>query len=82
MALPENDARVFVVGILVELRSPPKKKYRDAAKLSDFFTERHLPDLATAINDARWHFVRVRIEEVASCEKILDLIKLVAKVGK
>ena len=83
MPVPVGDARVFLVGLLFSRLGPPKTRYKDAAKLDDIIPERtHIVRLVTAINDAKWHNVKLTIPSVLNCTTIGDLVKLIASKAK
>ena len=53
----------------------------DDDTLQDYVSALHLPELATLINAGGWRHVRVTVPEVAGCDKIKNLVDLVAKKG-
>lgn len=79
MAVAESVARDFVVGVLAARCHLPKDFFKDDDTVQDYISALHLPELATLINDARWHQVRVTVPEVAGCDKVKNLVALVAK---
>jgi hypothetical protein len=78
---PQNQARAFVASVLAKKCQLPASFFKDDDTLQDYVSALHLPELATLINAGGWRHVRVTVPEVAGCDKIKNLIDLVAKKG-
>jgi hypothetical protein len=81
MADPNGQARAYVVSVLAKKCQLPESFFKDDDSVQDYVSALHLPELATLINDGGWHDARVTVPEIAGCEKIKNLVDLVAKKG-
>lgn len=78
---PKDQARAFVASVLAKKCQLPKSFFKDDDALQGYVSALHLPELATLINDGGFHHVYVTVPEIAGCDKIKNLVDLVAKKG-
>jgi hypothetical protein len=84
MPVPEDDARAFLIGLLVTRLGPPKTRYKDDVELIKIFLAQSqiLLFAEKRINGAKWHNVKLSVASVSKCTTIGDLVKLIAREAR